>query len=81
MCLDAVFSLAGTLLVFPGYSSVNWGVGTSAKPPFITGLAQVYVSSMVLPLITFLCGVVGMLSLRYVMRLEDPFHQMIWVKL
>ena len=76
----AAMSLAGTALVFPGKTSIDWGSPIVGKPPFVSGLGPVYIAWVIMPVMSFMCAALGMLSFRSVLRKEDPFHQIVWVR-
>ena len=71
--------LAGTALIYPGPATVDYGSDLLKKPPFVSGLGPIYTAWLVMPLISFVVGAICMLSARYVLRKEDPFHQIVWV--
>ena len=73
-------SLAGTALIYPGKGSINWTSELVNTAPFVSGLGYLYIAWCVLPVVALLCAAVLMLSLRTVLRKEDPFHQIIWVR-
>ena len=73
-------SLAGTALVYPGKGSIDWGSELVNTAPFVSSVGSLYIAWCVLPVVAFLCAAVLMLSLRTVLRKEDPFHQIIWVR-
>ena len=73
-------SLAGTALIYPGKGSINWISELVNTAPFVSGLGSFYIAWCVLSVVAFLCAAVLMLSFRAVLRKEDPFHQIIWVR-
>ena len=78
--LLAAMSLAGAVLVFPGKDTIDWGSPFLTKPPFVSGLGPVYIAWVVMPLVSFVCAALLMLSVRSIFRKEDPFHQLVWVR-
>ena len=76
----AAWSLAGTALVFPGEDSIDWGSPFLEKPPFLTGLGPVYIAWVVMPLLSSMFAPLFMLSFKGVLRKEDLFHQVVWVR-
>ena len=76
----AAMGLAGTALVYPGAATIDWGRDLLKKPPFVSGLGPMYIAWIIMPLISCVIGAMCMLSLRNVLRKEDPFHQVVWVR-
>ena len=75
----AACSLAGSALVFPGPSSIDWGSHLLDKAPFISGLGPVYIAWIIMPTVSLVCVTFLMLGLRHQMRKEDSFYQILWV--
>lgn len=78
--VPTALGLAGTALIFPGPGSIDRGSQTNGKPPFLSGLGPLYIGWIVITLICVVCGGILMLSFRHVLRKEDPFSQIVWVR-
>ena len=80
--VDAAFAMAGTALVYPGWQCINWGVHLQSAPFVVTGIGAVYVPWAVVPLLTVVLVTFLFLVLRtFLMRGDDPFHQVLWVSI
>ncbi len=79
--LCAVASTIGAAFVFPGVGDIDGGTSLSA-PPFLSGLGPVFLIWLVAPTLTLTLVILLFLMMRtYVMRGEDPFHKVLWVRL
>ncbi len=79
--LCAVASTIGAAFVFPGVGHIDGGTSLSA-PPFLSGLGPVFLIWLVAPTLTLTLVILLFLMMRtYVMRGEDPFHKVLWVRL
>jgi len=79
--LCAVASTIGAAFVFPGVGDIDGGTSLSA-PPFLSGLGPVFLIWLVAPTLTLTLVILLFLIMRtYVMRGEDPFHKVLWVRL
>ena len=76
----AAAALAGTALVYPGWTHLNWGLHLTEHPRTYNGMGDVYTPWAVVPVLTTVIVVFIFLTMRtYLMRGEDPFHQTLWV--
>ena len=79
MCVVAVFGLLGTLLLYPGFHTIDFG-RVLRQPPFISGLGPIYASWVTVPVLAFVSVAFLFLLLRNcVLRGDDPFYKTLWV--
>ena len=78
----AAASTVGVALIYPGFKSINFGSKTAlSSPPFLSGLGPVYLTWGIAPLLSLTCVTALFLILRtWLLRGEDPFHKVIWVR-
>lgn len=73
-------SLAGATFVFPGVRCLDGGKWLSA-PPFLSGLGPAFLVWLIAPLMTLTLVTLAFLILRTcLLRGEDPFHKVLWVR-
>ncbi len=73
--------MAGTALVYPGWKYVNWGVSFSQHPDIVSGMGAVYLPWALVPPMTVVIVTFIFLVMRtYLVRGDDPFHQVLWVR-
>lgn len=76
----AVASLIGASFVFPGVHTIDGGTSLST-PPFLSGLGPVFLVWLIAPAMALtLVPLVFLLLRTCLLRGEDPFHKVLWVR-
>lgn len=76
----AAASMVGTATIFPGWGHVEWGRACGTRP-FLAGLGPIYLSWLIVPLLTLLSVISIFLPMRAkLFRAEDPFYSVLWVR-
>lgn len=74
--------MAGTALVYPGWTYMNWGVHITANPMVVSGMGAVYIPWATVPVMTVVIVTFIFLVMRtFLMRGDDPFHVVLWVRI
>ncbi|DBA83573.1 TPA: hypothetical protein ACH3X2_006488 [Trebouxia sp. C0005] len=72
-------AMAGTALVYPGWTYMNWGVHITANPMVVSGMGAVYIPWATVPVMTVVIVTFIFLVMRtFLMRGDDPFHVVLW---
>ena len=75
-----VASLIGASFVFPGVHTIDGGTSLST-PPFLSGLGPVFLVWLTAPAMALtLVPLVFLLLRTCLLRGEDPFHKVLWVR-